>query len=132
MKLITRDMDYAIRALCVLASRGGEIVSVDALVKKTRVPRPFLRKILQILNRYKIIKSYKGRGGGFALGKDASMINLLDIMSVFQRYFRLSECTLRRKVCPKVDSCGLRKRIINIERMVKGELKKIDLKTLAA
>ena len=64
MKLITRDTDYAIRALCCIAKRKETIISVDKLVKQLRIPRPFSRKILQTLNKRKILRSYKGTSGG--------------------------------------------------------------------
>ncbi|MCX5702041.1 MAG: hypothetical protein NTW64_03570 [Candidatus Omnitrophica bacterium] len=44
MKLITRDTDYAIRALCYIAKNKNEIISVRELVTKLKIPRPFLRK----------------------------------------------------------------------------------------
>ena len=56
MKLITRDTDYAIRALCFIARFKKKIVSVSELVKVLKIPRPFLRKILQTLNKKRILK----------------------------------------------------------------------------
>lgn len=84
MKLITRDTDYAVRALCFIAENKGKIVSVSELVKVLKIPRPFLRKLLQILHRKRILKSFKGRGGGFQLAIPAERIYLVDLIKFFR------------------------------------------------
>ena len=58
MKLITRNTDYAIRALCFIARKKKQVVSVKELVSKLRIPKPFLRKISQRLNKERILVSY--------------------------------------------------------------------------
>ncbi|MFH1792008.1 MAG: Rrf2 family transcriptional regulator, partial [Candidatus Omnitrophota bacterium] len=85
MKLITRDSDYAIRALCRMSACGKRIVTVDALRRETRIPRAFLRKILQRLNARGVIRSYKGRGGGFSMSAGPGAIRILDVIRIFQR-----------------------------------------------
>ena len=41
MKLITRDTDYAVRAIAFIAESEKEMVSTDELVKELKIPRPF-------------------------------------------------------------------------------------------
>jgi len=130
MKLITRNTDYSLRALCFIVKRRGKIISVRELVKELKTPRPFLRKILQILNRKKILRSYKGQGGGFSLAVAANKIYLLDLMEIFQGPLRLNECFLKKMVCPDKNSCGLRKKINDIERYVIKELRTITIASL--
>ena len=62
MKLITRDTDYAIRALCFIA-KEQDTISVAQLVNRMRMPRSFLRKLLQVLSSKGILVSIKGKGG---------------------------------------------------------------------
>ena len=50
MKLLTRDTDYAVRALLAMAGKKS-IVSVADLVAALKIPGPFLRRILQRLAR---------------------------------------------------------------------------------
>jgi len=64
MKLITREIDYAVRALIYLADNGnGKKVSVSELVDELGITRPFLRKIMQLLAKAGVIESYKGNKG---------------------------------------------------------------------
>jgi len=46
MKLITREIDYAIRALIYLADNGEKTIPVTELVEELGITRPFLRKIM--------------------------------------------------------------------------------------
>ncbi len=130
MKLITRDTDYALRALCFIAKRKDKIVSAAQLVKELKIPRPFLRKILQILNKKNILKSYKGQGGGFSLAVTPNKILLVDLIEVFQGPLRLNECFFKKMACPNTKTCALRKKINTIERYVIKELKSITLASL--
>ena len=130
MKLITRDTDYAIRALCCIAAQKGEIVTAKQLVKRLRMPRPFLRKILQILNKKGLLHSYKGKGGGFKLALAPDKIFLVDLMKVFQGPLSLNECIFKKRICPDVKICPLKKRIDFIEKYVFSELESITIASL--
>ena len=66
MDLIARNTDYAIRSLCYIARHSNNIVSVGELVEDLKMPGPFLRKILQKLGKEGILRSCKGKNGGFA------------------------------------------------------------------
>ncbi|MCK4532915.1 Rrf2 family transcriptional regulator [bacterium] len=127
MKLITRDTDYAVRALCFISGSKKNRVSVGELVGVLKIPRPFLRKILQILNKKKLLKSYKGQGGGFALVKSHDKILLTDLMKIFQGPLKLNECVFKKQVCPNIKTCKLKKKIDKIEKYVISELKGITL-----
>jgi len=99
MKLITKDTDYAVRALCYMAKHNDDIVSVDELVKYLLVPRQFIRKILQILNKKRILKSFKGKGGGFVLNTEPKKISLLKLLEIFQGPLRLSDHRFKKNLC---------------------------------
>lgn len=130
MKLITRDTDYALRAVCFMARNKDKIVSVAQLVKTIKIPRPFLRKVLQILNKKIILKSYRGVGGGFSLARPAEKILLTDLMQVFQGPFQLNECLFKNKTCPNIKKCILRKKINKIENYVISQLESISIASL--
>jgi Rrf2 family protein len=130
MKLITRDTDYALRAICAIAKGKKEVVSVSQLVRQLRMPRPFLRKLLQRLNKEGILTSYKGQGGGFMLARPARKIYLIDLINIFHGQFQLNECLFKKTNCPQTRTCALRKRIGLIEQHVISELKKITIASL--
>lgn len=130
MKLITRDTDYAVRAVCYIAKNGKRVVSVAELVKKLRIPRAFLRKLLQTLNRKKMLVSHKGQGGGFTLAKRPERILLVDLIRIFQGSLRLNECIFKKTLCPNIKVCPLKKKIDIIEGYVARELREISIASL--
>jgi Rrf2 family iron-sulfur cluster assembly transcriptional regulator len=115
MKLVTRNTDYAIRALCCMAHNKKKIV---------------LRKILQALHKNNILISMKGQGGGFELTPKTDKISILKLIEIFQGPFRLNECIFKGLRCPNIIKCRLNKKIGKIERRVRAELKSITLADL--
>lgn len=130
MKLITRNTDYAVRALCCIAEQKQEVISADQLVKSLKMPRPFLRKILQTLNKEGLLNSSKGKGGGFTLTISPEKITLTDVMKIFQGPLKLNECKFRKNDCPYVNDCFLKKKIDEIEKEVIAKLKAITITSI--
>ncbi len=130
MKLITRNTDYAVRAVCYMSRKADKLVSVSELVRELRIPKPFLRKILQILNKEGIVKSHRGIGGGFRLARPTSKIYLTDLINVFQGPLRLNECLFKKELCPNRKRCHLKNRIDKIEKFVVSEVESITVKDL--
>lgn len=130
MKLITRNTDYAVRALCCIAEQKQEVISADQLVKSLKMPRPFLRKILQTLNKEGLLNSSKGKGGGFTLTISPEKITLTDVMKIFQGPLKLNECKFRKNDCPYVSDCFLKKKIDEIEKEVIAKLKAITITSI--
>ena len=130
MKLITRDTDYAVRALCQIARNKNRVTSVHELVDELKMPRPFLRKILQRLNKERLLKSFKGKNGGFILALPAEKIYLVDLIKVFQGPIKVNECVLRKNLCPDTNVCILRQKISGIEKQVVSQLKTINITSL--
>lgn len=130
MKLITRDTDYALRSLCFMALKKKDIVSVSEMVEALKIPRPFLRKILQALHKNGILRAYKGSGGGFLLVKPKDEILLTDLIKIFQGPLKLNECFFKKLACPNVRVCPLKKKIDLIEKDLIGRLRTITLASL--
>jgi len=130
VKLITRNTDYAVRALCCIAEQKQEVISADRLVKSLKMPRPFLRKILQILNKEELLNSSKGKGGGFSLAVSSEKITLIEVMKIFQGQIKLSEHKFKKNDCPYINDCLLKKKIDEIEKEVIAKLKAITIESI--
>jgi Rrf2 family protein len=132
MKLITRDTDYSVKALIYIARNNGRVVDITELVREMDAPRPFLRKILQSLTAGGILKSHKGKNGGFELARKPENIFLIDIMEIFQGKFKLSECLFKKDICPNINNCTLKSKIDVLEAMVEDNLKEATLASLVS
>ena len=129
MKLITRNTDYGLRAICYIAKQK-KVVKATELVRVLGVPKPFMRKILQRLSREKILESYKGSSGGFKLKVSPRNIFVIQIMRIFQGKVGLNGCFLKKDICPNKGKCILRKKIQSIENNALAQLGRINIASL--
>jgi Rrf2 family protein len=83
----TRAQEIALAALPCLDPRGpsGNGCGVTEIADAAGVPAPFLSKVLGRLVDRGLLRSRRGRGGGFVLGRPASEITLADIALALDR-----------------------------------------------
>ena len=112
MKVLTKNTDYAIRALLGLARQSDPqaFINVKALAGQEQIPYAFLRRIMQVLLKAGYVRGREGRAGGFQLQKDPSEIRILDLIRLFQGEIVLSECMFRKKLCGNRATCVLASR----------------------
>lgn len=127
--LIARSTDYAVRALKYLAENEGEISAAE-LTRELKIPWPFMRKIMQILGKNRLVTSRKGPGGGFSLAKNPADIKLTNLINIFQGPVCLNECIFKKKVCCNKKTCYLSKTLGGIEEHVNLVLSKVTLKNM--
>lgn len=132
MNFIARHTDYAVRALVFMANASEkEINTVEEIVKEEGLPERFLRRILQRLAKKKILKSHKGKKGGFSFLKPPRNIKLIDLVEIFQGKMDFTNCLLKRRTCPNVKKCPLRKKLKTVCLSVSRELEKITIASLS-
>ncbi|HNX90433.1 MAG TPA: Rrf2 family transcriptional regulator [Candidatus Omnitrophota bacterium] len=130
MKFLTKNTDYAVRAIIELAIRGGSFIPASEISAKQDIPYQYLRRILQLLIKERVVTSREGASGGVKLKANPSEVDLVDIIKIFQGDIQLSECMFRKKVCSNRSKCVLRKRIKAIEEKVNHELEGITIQNL--
>ena len=80
---ISARADYALRALCVLASAPEQCaVKADEIASAQGIPRTFLDGILVELRRAGLVESRRGPDGGHRLARPAYAISLADVIRV--------------------------------------------------
>ena len=100
--IFSNPTEYAIRGLGELACRcGGDagVVLLDRLVEGTDLPRDFLAKIFQQLVRAGILRSARGRRGGFALARPAHQITLMQIVEAIEGPQTMDRCVVGLAQC---------------------------------
>jgi Rrf2 family protein len=131
MKLLTKNTDYAVRALVRLARDPGRYLSATELARREAIPAPFLRRILQPLIRAKYLTAREGAAGGVRLRRRAAAIRLIDVIELFQGTFQISECMFRKRICPNRPTCPVRRRVAAISDRLAAEFAGITIATLA-
>lgn len=80
---ISAKSDYALRALIVIARSGdsdGGPLPAESMAKAQEIPQNFLLAILADLRRAGIVRSRRGQGGGWQIGRDPSLITVADVI----------------------------------------------------
>jgi Rrf2 family transcriptional regulator, cysteine metabolism repressor len=131
MKLITRNTDYAMRVLLYMARESEAKVTAAQLMAKLKIPGPFLRRLLQELGKHGILRSYKGKSGGFSLRVAPRKIRVLDVMRIFQGNIELTNCMFKKNICPQRGRCPLRAKVNAIEKKVIADFNAITVASLA-
>lgn len=73
--------EYAVRAMTQLASvDGGGVVKTDDLAKSQGIPAQFLVDILSDLRTDRLVRSHRGRDGGYELARPATEISIADVL----------------------------------------------------
>jgi Rrf2 family protein len=76
---ISAKVDYAVRALIVLAASDGKPISGAAVAEAGGLPPKFLDAILAELRRSGLVASQRGSEGGYRLARPAKEIALADV-----------------------------------------------------
>ncbi len=80
---VSAKVDYAMRALLVIAQESGEngtLIKGDHLASEQAIPARFLEGILRQLRQAGIIASQRGAEGGYRLARAASDITVADVV----------------------------------------------------
>ena len=113
--MLSQKARYALHALIVLAQHDGEEpMQIADVATEARVPRKFLEQILVDLKRRGIVRSQRGRAGGYFIGKPAKEITFADVIRTIDGPLALAPCvsvTAYHKCDDCVDeaTCSIRK-----------------------
>ena len=77
---ISAKVDYAVRALCILAESDDRPVTAEALAGAQGLPAKFLESILNDMRRAGLLISQRGADGGYRLSRPAASITVADVI----------------------------------------------------
>jgi Rrf2 family transcriptional regulator, iron-sulfur cluster assembly transcription factor len=105
---ITRAGEYGVLGLMNLARRSpGQMVMIDEVSRKERIPKSFLSKIFQHLAKAGLVRSIRGAGGGFVLVKDPAQVSVLEIIEAIEGRIVFQRCKQLKPDCEHAGGCAL-------------------------
>jgi len=106
---ITRQADYAIRAVLYLSKLGPHgRAATRQIAQEQNIPSSFLAKIVSQLSVAGILETTRGARGGIRLGKPAEAITMLDVVEAIDGPILLNECVGDENTCNFGQDCELR------------------------
>ena len=105
---ITRALEYANRAVVLLASNyGKDPILVADIAKATAAPPKFLHQVLNNLARAGLLVCRRGATRGYELARRPEDISLLDVFETVEGPLGLTSCTMEGHWCPRETGCTL-------------------------
>ena len=105
---ITRQADYAVRAVMYLASLGpDQKAATSQIAEEQDIPLSFLAKIIAQLSVAGLLHTMRGARGGVALSRSPDEISLLEVIEAIDGPIQLNECVNGSFKCP-VEGCPIR------------------------
>lgn len=120
---ITRQADYAVRAVLHLARSGDQRTATSTIAEEQRIPPSFLAKIVSQLSIAGLLHTSRGARGGVTLARSAKEITLLEVVEAIDGPIQLNECVGEGNTCSFDDDCPLRPVWCEAQEELVGRLK---------
>ena len=106
---ITRQADYAVRAMLYLARLGTtQRAATSQVAEVQKIPPSFLAKIISQLSIAGLLHTSRGARGGVTLAREPKDISLLEVVEAIDGPIQLNECVGENGTCSFDESCPLR------------------------
>jgi Rrf2 family protein len=128
---ITRQADYAVRAVSYLAHIGAERrAATSQIAREEQIPPSFLAKIVSQLSVAGLLQTSRGARGGVTLAKAPEEISLLEVVEAIDGPILLNDCVSDSGACAFADSCLVRPIWIEAQTDLVEKLKSTKFDTL--
>jgi len=120
---ITRQADYAVRAVLHLARSGDVRTATSVIAEEQKIPPSFLAKIISQLSIAGLLHTSRGARGGVTLARQAGEITLLEVIEAIDGPIQLNECVGDTSICSFDKDCPLRPVWCEAQEQLVGRLK---------
>ena len=136
MKLSSQE-EYGLRCLLQLARAGaGAALTIAEMSEREGISAPNVAKIMRILRRAGLVRSTRGKSGGYHLARPAAEVRALDVLAALGgRLFDPSFCDRHAGVeahCLNTRDCSIRPVLRGLQDAVDQVLGELTLASLLA
>ena len=132
MMELTRKGEYAIRGIVHLATQpSDQVCLLSDIAAAVDVPQTFLAKIFQQFSKIGLVRSYRGTGGGFVLGRAPEKISLLEVVEAVEGSILPNRCVTGDDECDRSSSCKVHPVWIKVQGQVRDILASVSLRELS-
>ncbi|MGO9172451.1 MAG: RrF2 family transcriptional regulator [Rhodomicrobium sp.] len=136
--MLTNKAKYGLKALIYLAGiPAGQTAFVADVAAANNIPKKFLDQIFSELRNAGFVRSKKGPGGGYALARPATQINIGDAIRSLDGPLAPIACASRTAFCacedcPDPQSCAVRLIMLDVRDAISEVLDNTTLSALEA
>lgn len=116
--MLSKSCEYAIRSVLSVAihqkSDTHKSIGIKQLSENLQIPLHFLGKVMQNLTRQQILKSVKGKNGGFFLTPQQLENPVMKIVEVVDGSQNFERCGLGLSKCSAEHPCAIHNNFANL------------------
>jgi len=128
--ILSNTATYVIRVLSLMATNQQKQYTAEHLIKKLNISDKYLRRLMTQLSKAGLIKSIRGRGGGYVFAKPIDTIYLVDIINAVEESDKYTGCILGFPHCSDDNPCVLHKQWGKIKEEIMEMLSTTSLKMI--
>lgn len=115
-------------------SESGCPTSLSTISKKQNISLSYLEQIFTNLKKSGIVKSIKGPGGGYILGKDSKLTTIAEIIDATGETIKITGCSNKKNSCimNKKTKCKTHNLWHGLEKRIYDYLSSISLHDVCA
>lgn len=131
MRFSTRTR-YGLRFLLRLAAQpAGSLLQLGQVAREEHISPGYLEQIVRALKPLGILRAVRGTGGGYALAKPASEINMEDVFLHLEGEIAPVRCLTTRKACTHEGRCSTRAFWQALDRHMRDFLRNCTLQEMS-
>lgn len=108
MLRISKLTDYAIVVMVELGSSKGQVLSAQCLAERLHLELPTVSKLLKLLAKSSLVRSYRGVNGGYSMDRSSSDVSVAEIIAAIEGPIAMTECSVQVGLCSQEAFCSLR------------------------
>ena len=116
----------------VARAESGAPLSASKVARRLKASLHTARIVMRRLGRAGLVKTVRGRQGGFRLGRPAANISLLDVVEVFEPRAPRYACLFSRPVCAKGAPCPFAPLTSDLQHRIVDYLRGTSLDEISA
>ncbi len=108
------------------------MISSAEIAKERHIPPKFIGQIVADLSRAGLVITSRGMKGGIRLARQASDINLKEIIETIDGPIRVNCCVIKNGECPIEEECPIRLVWVEAHQKMADAMSAITIKQIAS
>lgn len=124
----SKKVDYSVLLITELVRRGDQVTSAANLADKFGLSPDFVANLMKNLSRKGLIRSTRGKNGGYNLVISPDQITLKDLVQAVDGPVAVIGCTDEdHSICKVYHICGSRAKMMDVSRQINQILESTNL-----
>ena len=128
---LNAQTDFSLRLMMYLVAKRGQSATIQEVATRLGLSQSHMMRIAAKLSAKGLVTSIRGRSGGLALGRNASLITVEDVVRAIEPDFALVECLDKSvSTCSILPACLLKGVLTSALEAFFAELRTVTLDQL--